>query len=94
MAAERVLGVSEVRRQLHRLLASLQQHPEQRYVIAIHGTVVGQLNAPPTITAPGRAARALLRLGHHERRSTPRAARGHISEQHDRYLYLAKRPKR
>ena len=88
---DQVLGVSDVRRQLHRLLMSLQRHPEQRYAIAVHGTVVGQLIAPPMITASGHAASALLQLGRHGKRSGRSARSRRISEAHDRDLYPAKR---
>jgi hypothetical protein len=87
---EQTLRVSDVRRQLHRLLASLRQQPERRYQIVVHGTVVGQLIAAPSIGTPGAAARALLRLS----RQAPRRARRHpsrISEEHDRYLYAPRR---
>lgn len=83
---EQILPVSEARRQLHQLLESLRQRPEQRYQIAVHGTVMAHLIAPPPWPKPGTAARALLRLSHRVRpRRRTKATR--ISEEHDRYLY-------
>ena len=86
-----ILGVTEVRRQLHRLLISLRERPEQRYQIAVHGAIVAQLIAPPAISRRGSAASALLRLGRQAKSHPRRPARpSHVSEEHDRYLYGSK----
>lgn len=87
---DHTLRVSEVRRQLHRLLESLRQQPERRYQIMVHGVVVGQLIAAPSLGTPGAAARALLRLSRQAPRRTRRGPT-RVSEEHDRYLYAPRR---
>ncbi len=89
-----VVGASEVRRQLHRFLETVQRHPEQCVDIAVHGTVVAQLIAPPSVTSRGSAANALLRLSRHRQRLLGRSKRlTRVSEDHDRYLYRMPRPR-
>lgn len=89
-----VVAVSEVRRQLHRLLEAVRRHPDQRYDIAVHGTVVAQLMASPSVPSRGSAAKALLRLSRPLQRPRHRPKRlTRVSEDHDRYLYQVSRPR-
>ncbi len=84
----RAIGVTEVRRHLRQLLETVQRHPDQRVAIAVHGTVVAHLVAPPTVRTGGAAAKALLRLSHQLKpRMSRRIRPTRMSEEHDRYLY-------